>query len=621
MNGVPKIPYFERKNLLTQQAALKKEEKREEKLEAKVYRLIKSDIPSLHKFIKEGAPDLVKIIMAKGEAAESLDALFTKTMGIAEYPVNYVAKFGGKPVRHLAPLMKLGPNTDKFALGIDTIQLMLRLPARVGEGGLLICKKMIIQEMKKQLKTMKKQQAKKPSEELNEQIATVEKWIKEKEKQHARQSFAFAIKVATYLPRAAKTVAALTAKVGTRAGYAFTWALLGASTIVDAIDVHHKSQAVKKQKAWIERFGEIPGGADEAKALLEKRERVLIKKILAKLKEKGNAPEKEPQNLKELRAYLKAEGLESVEQEVHKVETITTMTRKGIKALALRKQKTERAMQKFQLSAAKAKLSLSSIFFAIILIVKGLALGAIIAVATATLISSILGIALFAIGIIILAIGAIYFHHRKPNEFKEYCRLVHAKLALLRIPEAKNRHSLAKRKLKRLEKAFAYEREDKKLKELRQLRKRGKGDKKLNKRIRQSKEKLKKLGQQYKESDQAIVRIEKRLAEWQKKVAEKQEIIDEARWKDFVQKAKLDKTKKGEPILMDKLIAEGLLVDNESLDRASALLLEQQLGIDLATLKESENAEEEIKKALREFFSMSDTALIRFISRQQAIGA
>lgn len=618
MNGIPKVPRGKRGNLTAQQAALKKEEKREKKLEAKVNKLVKSEMPSLHKFIKEGTPDLIKIIMAKGEAAESLDALFAKTMGVADYPIKRAAKYGARTAGHVAPLTKPDPTAGKFALGVDTIQLMLRLPARVGEGGLLICKQMIIKEMKKQLKKLKKQQAKNPSDELNKQITKVEEWVKEKEAQHTRQSVAFAIKVAGYLPRAAKTVAALTTKVGARAGYAFTWALMGASTIVDAIDVHYKSQAVKKQKAWIKRFAETPGGTDKAKAHLKKREAVHIAKILSKLKEKGKAPKKEPQNLKELRTYLTAHKLESVELEVHKAETIATSTRKGIKALALRKQKTERAMQKYQLGAAKAKLSISSIFFAIILTIKGLALGAIIAIAAATLVASILGVALIAIGIIILTIGAIYFNHRKPNEFKEYSKLVHAKLALLKIPEAKNRHSLAKRRLKRLEKTFAYEREDKKLKKMRQLQRTGKGDKKLEARIHKSEEKLGKLERQYNENNKAIVRIEKRLAKWQKKVAEKQKIIDEARWKDFVQKAKLERTVKGEPIAMDEVIAKGQLLDEETLDKASATLLQEQLGIDLASLKKSENAEEEVKKALREFFSMSDTALIRFISKQQA---
>lgn len=120
-----------------------------------------------------------------------------------------------------------------------------------------------------------------------------------------------------------------------------------------------------------------------------------------------------------------------------------------------------------------------------------------------------------------------------------------------------------------------------------------------------------------------------RAKKWEDKAFVLQKALEEAKWADFAEKAELIHTPQEEehhPDFLEKGPLDTLETFNELLNQCDLSLLstdvqeliEKQLGIPLAILQtEIEQNSFAVKKLLRNFFNLDDSAFINFIGRQR----
>src|SRR5690606_17525787 len=109
-------------------------------------------------------------------------------------------------------------------------------------------------------------------------------------------------------------------------------------------------------------------------------------------------------------------------------QTITTLTRQGLKSLEVKKHSVERKFLNFRLTKASISLTASTLAFIALIVLKTLALAAVIAVPSIALAST--GVGLFVLGIALLAAGLILLYRVKPNLFKTFFRGVQLRMTL-----------------------------------------------------------------------------------------------------------------------------------------------------------------------------------------------
>ncbi|PJD97323.1 MAG: hypothetical protein CK425_04185 [Parachlamydia sp.] len=258
----------------------------------------------------------------------------------------------------------------------------------------------------------------------------------------------------------------------------------------------------------------------------------------------------------------------------------------------------------------------------------------------------ILGVSFLIAAVVVGAVGLIYFYRNNPHRFKEMVKGVNLNLAVYQIPSAYRNYFLKRKQKKQQEElALTYalrvkireieaylkqypinsENLPKKLQPLVQQ-----TEKKISpvelQRYRDQllklenlqRQKLEHLEQAREKRAAKIYRLEKKVEYWKAKKGPLQARLKYAGVADFLRANHLQTDKKGNPLDVSKIIAEGALTNPKLLDRETLQVLDRLYGIDIEKMRAEgdPNIKERIAEQLDIYFSKTPAQFLKFVKKR-----
>lgn len=648
------------------------------------------EAPPLEEWARENARELLKVAKAKAKAGEDWGQF---SGGLVAYPSSVVGladHFAAKPLEYyIGPLSGTTQVTGKITGEFFHAEFAYKVPETLGKAANIIFKRIVLNQVAMEIVDIEEQLRVSPDKSTQEEVERLKGWMRRQDQLLTKEAMALGVEAIACTPLAFKALTHILGVSTPAMQYAGTWVLSVAGVAVNSYEVYKAAESVQTHQEWMARFREKPVAAEPIKKgivpegvrsaiskLLQNRKNGLEKRMLenavefdiwaVRLRPEEHTFDELSQSFREKGISLESLNIASKEElqqalsdpakrrEVlqayteHK-QTIAVMTRNGMKALAEKKHNIERKFLNFKLSSASISLAVSFLGAAAILTLKTLAVVGVIAIPTAAM--GWTGVGLFAVGVILILVGVFLIYWYKPQIFKAFFQGVQLRLALYEIPHAFQsfRHNL--HQIEALKESVALSRFRAQTQELKGLLKESEAieAKDLPVAMRPLLERLKvkaeerldreRLRELEKELDQMEVEETKRRTErlnaieekvrklkesaegWEKKMAPLKQQLLRAGWEDFLRESQLAKDRFGNAMRIDDVFVEGIFADDNLLDPMTLLILKYQLGIDIQSLRRMKNTEEvkkEVKEALKSFFAMNDTALIKFIEGQKA---
>lgn len=677
--------------------------------------------PCLRSVLEKNPGPLLEAAKAHVEAQQNWSKVTSGALSIPETLIGGTHEYFAKPATSIIPLIKIDEVMKQLTEGIINADLIFKVPLTLGKGASLIYKRCVLDMLDLQIQKEEMSLAKSPDAKKSAELKELRAWMKVQYELLFTESDAFGLETLTLIPKALALTAEVGGNIGKTLDFASTGLLAIVTIAASSYAVFVAKSAVETHEEWLEKFKvqplaekpitasikvELKDGEERAyevpappkemveamQGLLQKRKKGLnarmkmnqaafenwalllansdkpFEVIKKEFKAGGvdlDSLEDPPKSIEELKVVLTDPSQEEVKtaclrQYAEKKETISVLVKNGLQALTEKKHQIERRFMNFTLSQSAVSFSLSTLAFAAILTLKVLAAAAVIALPTAAL--AYTGIGLFVAGIAILAIGLALLYYYKPNFFNELIRGVHIRLALYTIPHAFHNFRLNLNKINRLNKDLELSKmsaqiewvkslvENREIessktlpKELRPLLKKFQGD--LDEMISNKNYSgiLEELNRLQEEESAAIAKeqmklgskaeeIEKDIKKWADKIAPLRQRLVNAGWKDFERNVNLAKTAPrqeegkivpSEDLGLENVLVEGILNDDNYLDPQLKKMLNEQLGINLDSIRNKKDADKEsiaseIREVFKNFFAMDDSALINFIKLQQA---
>jgi len=660
-----------------------------ERLMGVIEGLSPEEAPRIDTLAQEQSKLLVEAAVKHMEAAENL---VSASEGIMEFPLagaEMAESFIAAPLEKIiGPFEELEKYTRSTVLGIQDAQLLLKIPEVLGKTAGLIYKRIVIKNAKAQVELMLKS----GDPEAVAKAKKLKGWLELQDELVTKASLQLGLEVLAYSPKGVKAVLTTLDKFPALAAYGDLWASAVTGIVFNSYQVYKFRKVISTQEEWLAEIREAPlveepiveGKAPESlrseiNQLLQKRKRgfdarkkgaraeftqwifaELLKnrnftELLAVLKERGVHPDRLENPItskEELQEALSVKGPQAdqlLSQFVEHKTTVSKLTRQAIKSLSEKKQRVEKKMNQFELNKSKAALALSVLTFTVAIVLKTLALVGVITLPALAM--SGVGAGLFALGLVIIAIGLIYYYKTHPSMFKEFVMGTQLRAAFYEIPASIDNFVVKIKEIKKIKGALKLMEFRAQAEELRGILEQSESVEaaKLPKRLRPLFGKLKvRASKKLEEAEiieakqrleqiekEAVDESEKRQAElerdiqrwttradkWKKRLEPLQRRIREAGAKDFARTAKLAEDRTGSAINIEQVIAEGLLNDPDLLDEDIQRILQKELGVDLEEIRsrpEKENIMRDTMEALQTFFAMDNSKIVAFIQEQQA---
>lgn len=597
---------------------------------------------------------------------------------VIEYIVEFNPSFKKSATGPLSKPFDLDALSNKLASGELATDFLFKIPNALGDGTGLIWKKTIVDEIVQQYKKMKSQLKKSPDPKLDYKVKTLEAWLQNENPETIKSVKDFALKAARAVPAIFQYSVAAFTSMKTAGGFLLStgWDLIG--TAVHGYKFVKASKDLERQEHWIDHFKDKPLAEKEIGDLLAKRKAAYQQKlegsrtefseridgilqgknpweeVVKNLKAQGVHPEKLKHgetitSIEELKMRIQdTESKETLlKQYVDYKDTIPVSTRNALKALALRKQTTERKFNVYQKVNAGTMFSMAALTASTVIVLKTLAITA--AVAIPTIAFTLSGVGMGAAGLILAGVGLYMFYRYRPNTFKAFFQGVHARLILNKIPLAIQEFRMDRKNLEQMKNALKVEQLNAQAAELEGLLKQAEpldwdkvpvklkpllenlqksaSVKLSDSKVFEAQDKLKihnaltkelqKVHEDHSKTVQEVNELEKSVTSWSGKVTPLKERMEAASMADFIKSAGIGK----EDFDLTSTIAEGLTTDATLLDEETCKILREQMGINLPMLQkrfpDKETFKTEIQKALITFYTMDETQLNDFIKKQK----
>ncbi|CCB87450.1 putative uncharacterized protein [Parachlamydia acanthamoebae UV-7] len=647
-----------------------------------------AETPSVQEWAERNAPYWVDLILAKDEAAEKFNQFFTSTLNPFSTPTEYMSVFVGVPLGHVAKIRDYNGIGKELSTDIGYLRLAYSLPAHIGAAGILIYRIAIYREIAKQVAKMKVEYKANPDPALKAKIREVKKWLTLRKSVLKAQSIGTSLKLVGFVPQFTKVGLRIATETGHGLGPIMSgWVGLGMGGIGGTLLILGKTMQLSKNikdekmhRKWIDIHRETERVIDRVNSEDIKKSEEMISALLSKRKETDELRRKQLnkiiENLKSqsfedclkalknvgmripLEIHTKEQLLEVfknyaerdnlIEETIRHQDTISQLTRNGLKAQSLKKQKLEHRFSKFKLGSSTVSLLLAVISTAIMTTLAVLALVGVFSFPPLGLALLGLGFSLATIAVIVT--GGLYFYSQKPALTKEWLKGVNYRLALYGIPATYQAFKLQLKKIKQLRKAYAVHDLNVKINELEGIlkfpnqevsfshlpkslqplvKKYQKGGLSLDER-EHLKEQLKKESEKYQKKlaqneetkqkiDAQILAAEKKLKYWKGKQAPLEKRLIQAGLRDYLKASRLDIDTKGEPIPFSQILVEGILHEPSQLDAEMEGILVHKMGIDFSKIKkieDKEGAKEALIPLIDAYFAQGQGKIISYIKKQ-----
>lgn len=545
------------------------------------------------------------------------------------------------------------------------ISLEYKIPKTLGKGASLILRRAILNKIHAELIEMKREK-KDPQE-----IARLEVFLAQEEEKIRHDSTDFGVKSVALLPHIVKKGLELGNKMSPGAGLGLAAATLLVEVGTKGYELHESIDQAQEHAGWVNSLKKNQPDKKEALKLYENRRAAYalvtksasppikdspLSEILGmttdkiiehERKKSGEALPSKPLEISEIvklspekiLAHAKQQKItEEARNEYQNKQAKIVMAKNSLQALSLAKVESERKFFGFNVSKAAIGFTTSVLAAAAIITLKALVIGGVLAISGAAFAYG--GIGIFALGLALLAAGLIFLYIYKPHLFKSMFSGVQTKLAFYEIPESIAKFRAQKKEVelalvqlemesirtKFNEFTLMRRKSELKVKDLplplqpiaRQLKL--KNDQLLSEIDTVALEQQKTdILNEWKKKEERIQgklhKLEEKVAGWEKKTVALQKQVFEANWKDLPGKiGELD---------FDQLVnttIEGLTADPDKLDPGLRDILSKQIGMDFGKIgpdPTKQKLEEEVRKALTNFISLSDKSLIEFIKNQK----
>lgn len=524
-------------------------------------------------------------------------------------PANFVHDFVIEPYYYADPFLKLSKRQEKaINIGINAIEIprtILQGVETVGSGAALIVQAVHVQETKQLLKIKEGQLRQNPLdhrlkihvEKLRKYLAAQWEVLKNK----------IADFISIFLTASLNTISFVTDAfkgVIPRVNSVVCWAFYLLDVLTTAISLWRAQKAKTTHETWMVQIAKDQRTFQfqQAEALLHKRqERMILRKaeklsfeeLQTILEEKGvDFTENRISTFEDFKERLvdttfRKEIVENfLDEEDEKRDTIQTMTRKGIQALADAKIRNEKKFFNFNLASSSINVVLASLSAAVAIILEALTFAGIVAITATTLAMPVLG--LYILGWGVFAVGLYFFYKHRPNLFKCYLKGINLRLAIFQIPAKIRNLQLngTKREIRDLE-----GRESLKSKSIARLN------------VLREREKV----------------LSKKVNAWMGKggiITKLHDQLREAGNKDFARENRLMNTVGNEKIDIAEVITENIF--DGGFDEETLRILKAKMGVDIKQIPRAAGKEDKEKfiGTLKEFFKMDEAEVLSFMKQK-----
>lgn len=341
-----------------------------------------------------------------------------------------------------------------------------------------------------------------------------------------------------------------------------------------------------------------------------------------------------------------------LEQYCEHQDTIALSTRNALKSLGKEKINSEKKF--FNLKLSQSKIAFAILVLSTIASITLQVLTIAGAIALPLLIMAIPGVGPAIAGMALMGLGLYFLHKYKPNLFKTMFKAVQIRLAFYQIPLAIRKYQLSYKEfyqkekiaqiklisipllqiegLLKMQEPLSEDNIPPKLFHLLKKLKLSAVDK-LTEDPNISREKIELLKAilenelieyqlEKKKIDEEVRKLEQKIDDLSEKVISLQNAITRAGAKDFANTLNLSKEPVSkEPVDIYTIMAEGILFGNWKLDEQTDKILKEKMGIDVSSiLSQLPNGSKDldmIKKSLKTFFGMDDSAMLSFFRDQK----
>jgi len=399
------------------------------------------------------------------------------------------------------------------------------------------------------------------------------------------------------------------------------WIAAGAGMIRAAINLHTATKDVVQHGKWTS----VMANGGDAQAIVNKQRDIYKQRLELALRKDGiDFPEfTGPTGLEDLQAHLHKLGIkEKYNEMMQKKEVLSVSLRNALRTFSNKKNTIDQGFLSLALTKARGIFTATVVFGTLAIALKILVLSGAIAASSAM---AATGFGVLAVLLSFMVIGTIYLYVKKPNIFKTYIRGVQFKLAFWSIPLAVQKFRLNSAILDVKKISENVNELGMRLLEVENILSKGTvsqmhdyvqknliSDKKMEKLENERailekhhSELLVKKGLKTTEADaltQKMMELNDSVSNFDIKVKELQNQIDEAGWQDF-QKLLLDKNEKIEIIKGESLLEEATLIEEVETQK---ILKYMEVNVENLKTLESDSQKIEIAKAKREFFAMDN---------------
>jgi hypothetical protein len=645
--------------------------------------------PNLNEWAAQHSQELVEIALKRMEAAEDWTEASEGALKLPETGIELAEKYIAFPLEFIAaPLGKMENIAEPLSVGIMDAQLAIKVPVILGNTSNLIYKRIVLKHLGAQ--QIKMEQSSDPV--VVEKAIKLKGWVELQDLRLTKESLSLGLELLVYTPKGLKAVLVTMDKFSHFIAYGDLWMSAITGLLLNGYRVYQTSQVIKTQAKWLEEIRQSPivpqpisatGVPEEmkhaVKTLLDKRQKAFsTKKQQTKtefsqwiydalsrtssmdtlspiLREKGvrldsfDPPIRSREDLFALLERDPARTDQLLSQYVEHKQTISVLTKQGLKTLSEKKQRIEKSINRFQYKKAIGSFTISGVIFATMLTLKTLVLAAVITLPAIAIAST--GVGVFSLGILVVAIGLIALYRTKPHLFKEFFHGTQLRLSLYAVPHAFQNFQLHLKQISQLKhsiRSLEFRAQAQELQGILEqsqtvdaaklppdllplFKKLKAGASKMltesdmieaNNRLKEIVANETKIAEaEQAKLNQAVEDYQEKVAVWKKRMAPLKQRLAIAGTQDFARTSKLAKDRFGNPLKFEEVLVEGLFNDPSLLDDSVSILLERELGIDLKALRNRPDLAEvkqDVLEALRTFFGMDNTAIASFIEEQQA---